>query len=88
MISIGKFDNHSIFTSGSFIDNIDRLGSQAKTILISQLQQTRHFNILGRENPAEMKREAPPAKTGQTLKGALRRDGRHHRIWPQGSRRP
>ena len=34
-ISVGKFDNRSTFLRGLFSDGVDRLGSQAKTILVN-----------------------------------------------------
>lgn len=69
-ISIGKFDNRSTFMRGIFTDGVDRLGSQAKTILITHLQQTNRFSVLDRENMSEIKQEAALAKTNQALKGA------------------
>lgn len=69
-ISVGKFDNRSSFMRGVFTDGVDRLGSQAKTILVSHLQQTNRFSVLDRENMSEMKQEAEIAKKQQTLKGA------------------
>jgi len=69
-ISIGKFDNRSSFMRGIFTDGIDRLGSQAKTILITHLQQTNRFNVLDRDNMSEIMQEAALRKTDQTLKGA------------------
>ncbi|PKO49283.1 MAG: curli production assembly protein CsgG [Betaproteobacteria bacterium HGW-Betaproteobacteria-4] len=69
-ISIGKFDNRSSFMRGIFTDGVDRLGSQAKTILITHLQQTNRFSVLDRENMSEIKQEAALAKTNQVLKGA------------------
>ena len=69
-ISVGKFDNRSTFMRGIFTDGVDRLGSQAKTILITHLQQTNRFNVLDRENMSEIKQEAAISKTGQNLKGA------------------
>jgi len=69
-ISIGKFDNRSNFMRGIFSDGVDRLGSQAKTILITHLQQTNRFSVLDRENMSEIKQEAALAKTSQALKGA------------------
>lgn len=69
-ISIGKFDNRSTFMRGIFTDGVDRLGSQAKTILITHLQQTNRFSVLDRENMSEIKQEAALAKTNQVLKGA------------------
>ena len=55
---------------GVFSDGTDRLGSQAKTILISHLQQTNRFNVLERENMSEIKQEAALNKVEQKLKGA------------------
>jgi len=69
-ISVGKFDNRSSFMRGVFTDGVDRLGSQAKTILLTHLQQTNRFNVLDRENMSEIKQEAEIAKTQQTLRGA------------------
>jgi curli biogenesis system outer membrane secretion channel CsgG len=69
-ISVGKFDNRSSFLRGVFSDGIDRLGSQAKTILVTHLQQSNHFNVLDRDNMSEIKQEAALAKTTQDLKGA------------------
>lgn len=69
-ISVGKFDNRSSFMRGVFTDGVDRLGSQAKTILVSHLQQTNRFSVLDRENLSETKQEAEIAKKQQTLKGA------------------
>jgi len=70
LIAVGKFDNRSSFMRGLFSDGIDRLGSQAKTILISDLQQTNRFNVLDRDNLAEIKQEADLKKQTQALKGA------------------
>jgi len=56
--------------NGIFSDGIDRLGSQSKTILITHLQQTGHFNVLDRANMAEIKNEAEISGKEQHLKGA------------------
>jgi len=69
-ISVGKFDNRSSFLRGVFSDGVDRLGSQAKTILITHLQQTNRFNVLDRDNMAEIKQETAIQGTTQKLKGA------------------
>ena len=69
-ISVGKFDNRSNYMRGVFSDNVDRLGSQAKTILVTHLQQSGRFNVLDRQNMSEIKEEAALAKSTQTLKGA------------------
>jgi curli biogenesis system outer membrane secretion channel CsgG len=57
-LSIGKFDNRSNYMRGVFSDGVDRLGSQAKTILISHLQQTQRFNVLDRDNLQALKQES------------------------------
>jgi curli biogenesis system outer membrane secretion channel CsgG len=69
-IAVGKFDNRSSYMRGIFSDGVDRLGSQAKTILITHLQQTNRFNVLDRDNMAEAEREAAIKNQRQTLKGA------------------
>jgi len=69
-LSVGKFDNRSSFMRGVFSDGVDRLGSQAKTSLISHLQQSQRFNVLDRENMAETVQEAKLQGAAQTLKGA------------------
>lgn len=69
-ISVGKFDNRSSYMRGVFSDGADRLGSQAKTILITHLQQTNRFNVLDRDNMQEIKQEAAIQGTAQKLKGA------------------
>lgn len=69
-VSVGKFDNRSSFLRGVFSDNVDRLGGQAQTILMTHLQQSRRFNVLDRTNMSEIKEEAALQKKAQTLKGA------------------
>jgi curli biogenesis system outer membrane secretion channel CsgG len=69
-ISIGKFDNRSSFMRGIFSDGIDRLGGQAKTILLTHLQQTGRFSVLDRDNMQEAAQEAALARKTQALKGA------------------
>jgi curli biogenesis system outer membrane secretion channel CsgG len=70
LISVGKFDNRSSFMRGVFSDNVDRLGGQAQTILVTHLQQTQRFSVLDRTNMSEIKEEAALQKKAQTLKGA------------------
>ncbi len=55
---------------GLFSDGVDRLGSQAKTILITHLQQTNRFTVLDRENLAEARQEAGIKQQALKLKGA------------------
>ncbi|MDC8757752.1 CsgG/HfaB family protein [Janthinobacterium fluminis] len=70
LIAVGKFDNRSSFMRGIFSDGVDRLGGQAKTILISHMQQTNRFNVLDRDNMAELQQEAAYKKQSQSIKGA------------------
>jgi curli biogenesis system outer membrane secretion channel CsgG len=70
LIAVGNFDNRSSFQRGIFSDGVDRLGSQAKTILISHLQQTNRFNVLDRDNLAQLSQEAAFKRQGQAIKGA------------------
>lgn len=70
LLAVGKFDNRSNFMRGIFSDGVDRLGGQAKTILITHLQQTGRFSVLDRENMDENKREASFANEEQKIKGA------------------
>ena len=69
-VSLGKFDNRSSFMRGVFSDGVDRLGSQAKTTLISHLQQSQRFAVLDRDNMSETSQEAKIQGTAQTLRGA------------------
>jgi curli biogenesis system outer membrane secretion channel CsgG len=69
-ISIGKFDNRSSFMRGIFSDGTDRLGGQAKTILMTHLQQTGRFNVLDRSNMEEIAKEANIARKTQSIKGS------------------
>lgn len=70
LIAVGKFDNRSSFMRGIFSDGVDRLGSQAKTILISHMQQSNRFNVLDRDNLNEMKQEAGFKQQNQNIRGA------------------
>jgi curli biogenesis system outer membrane secretion channel CsgG len=67
---IGKFDNRSSYLRGVFSDGMDRLGGQAKTILMGHLKETGRFVVLDRDNMDEIAREAQIKGTPQTLKGA------------------
>ena len=69
-LMVGKFDNRSSYMRGLFSDGVDRLGGQAKTILIGHLQETGRFNIVDRENMDEIAREAKIRGQQQALKGA------------------
>jgi len=69
-MAVGKFDNRSSYMRGIFSDGVDRLGGQAKTILITHLQQTNRFNVLDRDNMGEIQQEAQIKGQAQKLKGA------------------
>ncbi|NBV87050.1 MAG: hypothetical protein EBS01_12500 [Verrucomicrobia bacterium] len=69
-IVIGKFANRTNYMRGIFSDGLDRLGSQAQTILITHLQQTGRFNVVDRENLQEGAREASFKGVRQSVKGA------------------
>ena len=67
---VGKFDNRSSYMRGLFSDGVDRLGGQAKTILIGHLQETGRFRVVDRENLDEIAREAKIRGEQQALRGA------------------
>ena len=69
-IAVGKFDNRSSYMRGIFSDGIDRLGGQAKTILITSMQQSGRFSVLDRDNLDEIRQEAGFSKKAQAIKGA------------------
>lgn len=69
-IAVGKFDNRSTYLRGLFSDGVDRLGGQAKTILVGHLQSTGRFQVLDRDNMEENAREAKISGVQQQLKGA------------------
>ena len=69
-IAVGKFDNRSSYMRGIFSDGVDRLGGQAKTILITHLQETNRFSVLDRDNMSEIQQEAAIKGQAQRLKGA------------------
>ena len=69
-IAVGKFDNRSSYMRGIFSDGVDRLGGQAKPILITHLQQTNRFSVLDCDNMGEISQEAAIKGAVQKLKGA------------------
>lgn len=69
-VSIGKFENRSLFMRGIFSDGVDRLGSQSKTILIAHLNQSNRFSVLDRENMSESTQEARIRNQAQQIRGA------------------
>ena len=69
-VSVGRFNNQSSYNNGVFSDGEDRLGNQAQTILISNLQQSGRFSVLDRTNMRAIKEESAISKSAQNLKGA------------------
>ena len=69
-IAVGRFDNRSSFMRGVFSDGVDRLGSQAKTVLESHLQQSQRFSVLDRDNLTEAAAEAKLQGVNQSITGA------------------
>jgi len=69
-IIVGRFENRSDFMRGIFSDGEDRLGGQAKTVLISHLNMTNRFTVLDRDNMEQALREAQIRGTVQQLQGA------------------
>lgn len=70
VITVGQFSNRSTYMRGVFSDATDRLGEQAKGILVTHLQQTGRFRVLDRANMAEMANEAALLGQQVKLKGA------------------
>ncbi|MDC8829522.1 CsgG/HfaB family protein [Alteromonas gilva] len=68
-VVVGNFVNRSSFQNGIFSNGVDRLGSQAKTILISNLQQTNRFAVLDRDNMDKLAEETGYAGTTQSVIG-------------------
>ena len=69
-VSIGRFSNQSSYQNGVFSDGEDRLGNQAQTILISNVQQSGRFSVLDRSNMRAIKEESALSKEAQNIKGA------------------
>ena len=69
-IVVGDFNNRSSYMRGIFSDNQDRIGGQAKTILLTHLQQTNRFILLDRDNMEAARREAEILGTTQNTIGA------------------
>ena len=69
-MAVGKFVNRSSFQNGIFSNGVDRLGNQAKTTLMSHLQQTRRFTVLDRDNMAMLASESNLTGNKQNISGA------------------
>lgn len=69
-IAVGNFDNRSSYQRGIFSDGVDRLGNQAKTTLVSHLQQSNRFRVLERTNMEALRAESGYSGQQQNIKGA------------------
>ena len=69
-LAVGNFENRTDYMRGLFSDGADRLGGQAKTILIGHLQQTGRFVVVDRGNMEEIATEAALQGREQSLQGA------------------
>lgn len=69
-IVLGRFENRSSFARGIFSDGSDPLGTQARGIMETHLQQTGRFRVLDRANLEETAREAELLGVEQRLAGA------------------
>lgn len=67
---VGDFSNKSDYMQGLFSSNTDKLGSQAKVILKTLLQQSNRFKVVDRQNMAKIAAEAKLLGIKQKLKGA------------------
>jgi curli biogenesis system outer membrane secretion channel CsgG len=67
---VAKFNNRSTYLQGMFSDGVDRLGSQAKTVLIGHLQSSGRFAVLDRDNLPDLARESQLNGASQAIQGA------------------
>jgi curli biogenesis system outer membrane secretion channel CsgG len=67
---VGVFQNRSAYQNGLFASGTDRLGTQAKTILSTHLQQTGRFSVMDRANMESLASESKYANTEQQIEGA------------------
>lgn len=69
-VFVSQFDNQSEYQRGIFSTDEDRMGTQAKAILISHLQMTNGFTIVDRDQMSKLAAEAAIAGQKQNLTGA------------------
>jgi curli biogenesis system outer membrane secretion channel CsgG len=67
---VARFNNRSSYLQGMFSDGVDRLGGQAKTVLIGHLQSSGRFSVLDRDNLPDLARESQMGGAAQSLQGA------------------
>jgi len=70
VLAVGNFNNRSNYMQGIFTSGQDMLGSQAKSIVKTQLQQSGRFTVVDRDNMDEIANEAQIAGNQQQLTGA------------------
>jgi hypothetical protein len=84
---VGKFDNRSSYLRALFSDGVDRLGGQAKGILVTHLQQTGRFTVVEWDNLEEITRGGHQGSAAAAAeRRGLRDCGRRGGVRPQGSR--
>lgn len=69
-VALGEFENRTNYMRGVFSNGGDMLGTQARTIVKTHLQESRRFSVLDRRNINSLAREADLAGTNQRLAGA------------------
>lgn len=67
---VGKFNNRTSYLQGMFSDGVDRLGGQAKTLLVGHLQNSGRFDVLDRDNLNDLARESQLSGEKQSIQGA------------------
>jgi curli biogenesis system outer membrane secretion channel CsgG len=67
---VGAFENRSDYANGIFSSTEDRLGTQAKTILKTHLQQTNRFRVMDRDSADKAALEAQYLGKKQQIQGA------------------
>lgn len=66
---IGEFTNRSPYMSGIFSDDKNRLGAQARNILMTHLSQSGRFVLMDRDNMPNLATEAGYSGTKQSITG-------------------
>lgn len=66
---VGKFANNSNYMRGLFSDGVDRLGDQAKTVLLTHLTQTNRFHLMDRANMETLATESGYLGQKQEIEG-------------------
>lgn len=67
---VASIENRSNYLQGLFSNGQDQLGSQAKTVLKTHLQQTNRFKLVDRDSMAELAQESGFNGKSQNIKGA------------------